>query len=78
LLASKAGSASATKIASATSLIATRMRLTVALSREPIASSPATASEITIAGTLTSPPANGPFSNASGTGQPADRITPPA
>ena len=44
----------------------------MALSREPSASSPATASEITIAGTLISPPAIGPASNASGTGQPAE------
>jgi hypothetical protein len=40
LLASNAGSATATKIASAISFTATSSRLTVALSREPIASSP--------------------------------------
>src|SRR5688572_13153283 len=78
LSALNAGSASATKIASAISFTMTSSRLTVALSREPSASSPATASEITIAGTLTIPPAAGPASNASGIGHPAERITPAA
>ena len=45
-----AGRAIAMKIARATSLIPTSTRLTVALSREPIASRQATASEITTAG----------------------------
>src|SRR5215510_7060480 len=64
--------------ASAASLMNTRMRLTVALSRVPSASRPATASEIRIAGTLMMPPAWGPASNASGTCQPDDLMKPAA
>ena len=45
------------EVASAASFTSTRMRLTVALSREPSASRPATASEMRMAGTLMRPPA---------------------
>ena len=66
------------KIASATSFTRNEDEIDGGALARAEASSPATASEITIAGTLISPPANGPASSASGTGQPAERITPAA
>jgi hypothetical protein len=69
-LASKCGSAIATKRPSAMILTTTRIALRVALSLVPAISSPATAKVINTAGRLSRPPACGPALSASGRSTP--------
>ena len=76
--ASKCGSAIATNIASAITLITTSTALTVALSRVPAISRPATTNTISTAGRLIKPPACGPAVNANGRSTPSPLRKPTA
>ena len=60
------GSATAMNSASAAILMSTRMALSVALSRVPAISRPATTQMMKIAGRLMTPPSSGPWISASG------------
>ena len=78
LAALKTGKATARNSASAASLITTNMALSVALSRVPAISSPATTTMMKIAGKLMIPPSSGPLISAGGSGAPIDARKPAA
>ena len=76
--ASNTGNATAMNKASAASLITTRMALTVALSRVPAISRPATTTMMKMAGRLITPPSSGPLISAAGSPIPTDCRNPAA
>ena len=78
LAALKTGRATAMNSASAASLITTRMALSVALSRVPAISRPATTTMMKMAGRLTIPPSSGPLVSACGKPMPIDCRKPAA